>query len=61
MTQVSGLCDETPSYFSKATWPQDLANAQQLSVEALMARWASGLDYVLDLGDEAQLLRSAIA
>jgi len=44
MTQVSGLCDETPDYFSNGTWPQDLADPQQISDEALMARWASGLN-----------------
>ena len=41
-------------------WPQDLATKQKLSVEATMASWASQFGYLLDLGDEARRLATAL-
>jgi hypothetical protein len=58
--QVSELCDETPHTLGNAGWPQELAKRQQCSVENLTARWAAGLDYALDLGDEAHRLSKAL-
>ena len=56
LLDVSGLCEEMPNYFGHGSWPHELAQQHQLSVEALMTRWAAGLDYILDLGDQAQAL-----
>ena len=56
LLDVSSLCEQMPKYFDSGSWPQQLAQQHQLSGEALMTRWAAGLDYVLDLGDEARRL-----
>jgi hypothetical protein len=58
--QISGLCDQTPHFLSDGAWPQELADQKQLSVETVMTRWAAGLDYVLDLGDEAHRLSRSL-
>ena len=42
-------------------WPQDLARKQKLTVEATMAGWADQFGYLLDLGDEARRLATALA
>lgn len=57
---VSSLCDQMPNYVGNGRWPHELAQQHQLSVEALMTRWAAGLDYALDLGEEAQGLSRAL-
>ncbi len=41
-------------------WPQELATKQQLTVDAVMAGWASIFTYLLELGDEARALASII-
>jgi hypothetical protein len=43
-----------------AEWPQELATKQELSVEATMAGWATQFGYLLDLGDEARRLATAL-
>jgi Phosphotransferase enzyme family len=58
--QVSELCDQTTHYLGTSAWPQKFADRQRLSVETLMGRWAAGLNYALDLGDEAQRLRASL-
>ena len=59
-TWVSGLCDQAPHYLSDSTWPESLADRERVSVATVMEAWAAGLDYALDLGDEAQRLRKAL-
>ena len=43
-----------------AEWPQELATKQELSVEATMAGWATQFGYLLDLGDVARRLATAL-
>ena len=43
------------------TWPQGLAHRHRLTVETVITRWAAGLDYALDLGEEAQRLSEVLS
>ena len=59
-TRISELCDHTPNYLGNGRWPEK-AHQHRLSVETVMARWASGLNYALDLGDEAHRLSRTLS
>jgi hypothetical protein len=58
--QISALCPDTPDSWGNSTWPQNLAERHQLSVDTVMTRWAAGLDYALDLADEAHRLKGVL-
>lgn len=45
--QVASVGDEIP------TWPEEAATQRLTDVATVMAEWSAGLDFVLDLGEEA--------
>ena len=56
--EVSWLCPDMAERFGSdaAVWPTRVAAKQGISTTAVVERWASGFNYVLDLADEARQL-----
>jgi hypothetical protein len=55
--QASWLCPaEVSSVGDMSTWPEEAAAQRHTDVATVMAEWAAGLDFVLDLGEEAMRL-----
>lgn len=55
---LSWLCeemvDEEPDDEQAPPWPESLAQRHGLTVDEALSAWATGFDYVLSLGEEAQ-------
>jgi Phosphotransferase enzyme family len=60
--EVSWLCPEMTEQFGpdNAGWPTRVATKQGISTTDAMYLWAAGLNYVLDLADEARQLQPHI-
>jgi hypothetical protein len=60
--EVSWLCPEMAERFGpdEASWPTRFATKQGISKAEVLARWAAGFSYVLDLADEARQLLSRL-
>ena len=56
--QASWLCTAEVSSVGDGmpTWPEETATLRHTDVATVMAEWAAGLDFVLDLGEEAMSL-----
>ena len=61
---LSWICDEASEGSvdtdHEPPWTETLAEQENLSVDEVVSGWCAGFEYVLDLGDEARRLASAL-